>query len=250
MQGLLNIRDMSVTSAAFQQEIFALQAPSAAGLAVPAAHAVRALELTHWVSVQIAGTRARACTRRRRLWRCRRPRSPSPRHTACAAMAKKLRFRGGILTRTTARAAAASVARVEWARSCASEKDWEWYMKPRLCREAAARGHLEVLKCLRAEGCPWDELACAEAAGGGHLEVLKWLRAEGCPWDEWACAKASQSGHLEVLKWLLAEGCPWNRHASKGAAENGLLEVVKVMQAEGCYYAKRCLEDWPDESDE
>ena len=53
-----------------------------------------------------------------------------------------------------------------------------------------------------------------------------------------------------MLKWLLAEGCPWNRHASKGAAENGLLEVVKVMQAEGCYYAKRCLEDWPDESDE
>ena len=37
------------------------------------------------------------------------------------------------------------------------------------------------LPCLRADGCPWDELVCAEAAKGGHLEVLKWLRAEGAP---------------------------------------------------------------------
>ena len=49
---------------------------------------------------------------------------------------------------------------------------------------------------------------CQFAAEGGHLEVLKWLRAEGCPWDEWACAWALRGGHLEVLEWLRAAGCP------------------------------------------
>ena len=38
-------------------------------------------------------------------------------------------LRGGRRTRTTARAAAVSMARVEWARSCASEEDWERYIK-------------------------------------------------------------------------------------------------------------------------
>ena len=87
----------------------------------------------------------------------------------------------GRRTRTTARSAAASLARVEWARSCASYSEWERYIVPHLCGEAAGRGDLEVLKWLRAEGCPWDEAACRFAAFGGHLEVLKWLQAEGCP---------------------------------------------------------------------
>ena len=51
-------------------------------------------------------------------------------------------------------------------------------------------------------------MACAEAAEGGHLEVLKWLRAEGCPWDEDACTEAAWYGRLEVLKWLRDNGCP------------------------------------------
>lgn len=45
----------------------------------------------------------------------------------------------------------------------------------------AGRGHLEVLKWCRANGCPWDEDIRREAAKGGHLEVLKWCRANGCP---------------------------------------------------------------------
>ena len=89
----------------------------------------------------------------------------------------------GIRTRTTMLAVGASVARVEWARSCASEEDWEQNFQGYLCEKAAARGDVEVLKWLRAEGCPWGETVCANAADGGHLEVLKWLWAEGCP--EW-----------------------------------------------------------------
>ena len=91
----------------------------------------------------------------------------------------KRRLPDGRRTRTTACAAAASVARVEWARSCASEEDWVLYIRPRLCEGAAARGDSEMLKSLRAEGCPWDEWTCTFAKFGGHLEMLEWLRAEG-----------------------------------------------------------------------
>jgi len=30
----------------------------------------------------------------------------------------------------------------------------------------------------------WDEETCSNVALNGHLEVLKWLRENGCPWDE------------------------------------------------------------------
>ena len=63
---------------------------------------------------------------------------------------------------------------------------------------------------------------CANAAEGGHLEVLKWLRAEGCPWDARVCANALEGEHLEVLEWLLAEGCPYTR-ASLSMAVLGAL---------------------------
>ena len=57
------------------------------------------------------------------------------------------------------------------------------------CFAAADHGHLDVLKWLRENGCPWDEETCAYAARGGHLEVLKWARENGCPWDEDTCAR-------------------------------------------------------------
>jgi len=46
------------------------------------------------------------------------------------------------------------------------------------------------LKCAREHGCLWEEDiagshrdCCALAAQGGHLEVLKWLREQDCPWN-------------------------------------------------------------------
>ena len=127
----------------------------------------------------------------------------------------------GRRTRTTARTATASVARVKWAQSCVSDREWEQYIMPRLCEEAAGRGHLEELKWLRAEGCPWDARACGFAARGGHLDVLKWLRAEGCPWDKWACELAAKGGHLGCVPRT-----PRRRHgrgcgAGRGGAVGG-----------------------------
>ena len=95
--------------------------------------------------------------------------------------------------------------RVEWARSCVSEEDWERRIKPRFCEETATHGDIEMLKWLRAEGCPWDAWVCARAACGGHLEVLNWLQAEGCPREENACteAAASEATKVMIYKWQL-----------------------------------------------
>ena len=38
-------------------------------------------------------------------------------------------------------------------------------------------------------------------ARGGQLEILKWLRANGCPWDTNTPSVAYKAGHFELLKW-------------------------------------------------
>ena len=50
------------------------------------------------------------------------------------------------------------------------------------------------------ESVEWDSDACVEAAAHGHLEVLKFLRREGCPCNEETICNYART--LEVLKWL------------------------------------------------
>ena len=78
--------------------------------------------------------------------------------------------------------------------------------------DAAERGYLSTLKCLRRRGRLYDEcLLCAAAARNGDLEALKALRlAENFPWDEKTCTSAAAGGHLDVLKWARENDCPWD----------------------------------------
>ena len=96
--------------------------------------------------------------------------------------------------------------------------------KVNLCEAAASSGQFEVLKVLRAKGCPWDWRTCAYAAEFGHLEVLQWARENDCPWDEKTCTYAVVGGNPEVLLWLRANGCPWNTQARQMAAKLGYVE--------------------------
>ena len=120
------------------------------------------------------------------------------------------------------------------------EKKKPLSMSKRTCSSAAQGGHLEVLKWLRSQGCPWDVRACWRAAKGGHLETLKWLRSEGCPLHANACAGAARGGHLEVLKWLRSEGCPWDEGTCEEAASQRhssiYLDVLKWAMNNGCPY--------------
>ncbi|WZN65063.1 hypothetical protein HKI87_11g66200 [Chloropicon roscoffensis] len=109
------------------------------------------------------------------------------------------------------------------------------------CRFAAYGGHLEVLKWLRAKGCPWGISTSSWAAHGGHLEVLQWMRAQHppCPWGSNLCYFAALKGHLEVLRWARSQGCPWDGRAPRAAARDGQLEVLVWLINEGCPYSKR-----------
>jgi hypothetical protein len=105
----------------------------------------------------------------------------------------------------------------------------------RLLSAAAARiGDLESLKALRKLDFPWDRDTCAYAAKGGHLQVLQWARENGCPWDERTCWAAANGGHLEVLKWARQNGCPWDVNTCAYAAKGGHLEVLKWARQNGC----------------
>lgn len=86
-----------------------------------------------------------------------------------------------------------------------------------VCTAIARIGQLELLKCAREKGCPWDRRTCGGAAKGGHLETLIWLRENGCLWDQWVCTLASLGGHLKVLIWAREKGCPWDEKTSQAA---------------------------------
>ena len=105
---------------------------------------------------------------------------------------------------------------------------------------AAQGGRLEVMKWLRAKGCPWGTWASSRAAKGGHLVVLQWMRAQDppCPWNSDVCYYAASKGHLEVLRWARSQGCPWDGRAPRAAAKGGHLKVLKWLIKEGCPYSK------------
>ena len=110
----------------------------------------------------------------------------------------------------------------------------------RTCGWAAFHGHLEVLKWLRAKGCPWDTWTSDDAACGGRLEVLQWMRAQDppCPLSSSVCYHAAFGGHLEVLRWARSHGLPWDNNVPCAAACNGHLKLLNWLIKEGCPYDK------------
>jgi hypothetical protein len=73
------------------------------------------------------------------------------------------------------------------------------------CERAARYAHLEVLKWLKDQGCPWGPYTFSSAIRSGDREVLTWVREQGCPWDEF-CFPAAEDD--ETRRWLVREGCP------------------------------------------
>lgn len=73
--------------------------------------------------------------------------------------------------------------------------------------EAAELGHLNVLKHLRI----FNPTILFVAANRGHLECVKWLIENGCPWDWDTCAAAVAGGHLDVVRYLHSQNCPWDK---------------------------------------
>ncbi|KAE9011925.1 hypothetical protein PR003_g14271 [Phytophthora rubi] len=97
---------------------------------------------------------------------------------------------------------------------------------------AAANGHLEMVKWLHEQSAWCTKQAMNRAAGNGHLEVVKYLdgnRSEGCTTD--AMDLAAGNGHLEVVKWLhdnRSEGCTCV--AMEDSVANGHLDVASWLR--------------------
>ena len=67
-----------------------------------------------------------------------------------------------------------------------------------------------------------DENMMMEAAASGNLELVRWLRAEGCPWNRWTCSYAVERGRVKVLRWVRENGALWDAFTrDKAAVELG-----------------------------
>jgi len=130
------------------------------------------------------------------------------------------------------------------------------------CQAAAKNGHLEVIRWLLANKCPWDvttvgngaakhghlkvlqfaiekgfhpdESTCAAVASKGNLRMLKWLRKQNCPWNRETCDQAANKGHLFVLQWAAENGCPVDATTTQAAASGVHLEPLRWLVERGC----------------
>ena len=71
------------------------------------------------------------------------------------------------------------------------------------CLFAAKYGNLEALQWFKSHGCRWNFLVCKEAAAGGHLHILRWTQSQTppCPWDAQLCLYFSRRGS-EVERFI------------------------------------------------
>ena len=77
-------------------------------------------------------------------------------------------------------------------------------------------GHVHILQWMKDNGMTGELLECHMylTAGRGHLEVVKWLHVNGCPWDEKACSSAGSRTHWDTLQYLVDNKCPgWEKAA-------------------------------------
>jgi hypothetical protein len=117
----------------------------------------------------------------------------------------------------------------------------EWYVKDRNydynihhMNDAAEYGHINIIKHLRENDCPWDDITCSNAVDNGHFGLVIWLNENGCEWDAWSCTYAAQNGDFELLQWLHENGCPWDAWTCSYAAQNGYLDILKWLRDKGC----------------
>lgn len=105
------------------------------------------------------------------------------------------------------------------------------------CELAAKHNRLDVLKWLRARGCPWDASVCHVAAEYGHLELLRWSRAQNppCPWTGHTTLVAAEHGHLHILQWCLSQHppCPLSFFMFSYTANKGQLHILQWLTASG-----------------
>ena len=118
-----------------------------------------------------------------------------------------------------------------------------------VCEALARTGNLDLLRLAREMGCPFHIRTATAAAERGHLHVLKWIRAREngrCPWHENTCMAAAQGEasclYADMKRDLyslfdLSEPaclrCPWHQNTCTAAAQGGTiyLSIYPCRQA-------------------
>ncbi len=102
-------------------------------------------------------------------------------------------------------------------------------LRPEDMAAAEVGGHLEAVKYLKDQDCPWDATATEAAAGGGHVKTVAWLADKGCPLSEAALAAAVRGGHTDMVQRLLALRCPVGLDAYRFAGSTGRQDVAELL---------------------
>jgi hypothetical protein len=126
---------------------------------------------------------------------------------------------------------------VYWVCSVVSSQNWARTMGvPRICKEAAESGLLDLLKHLIEYGLGWppkaNDLMLECAVEGGNLDVVKFVLAHGDEWSGPHTTRAASNGHLEILKYAHAQGFRMQADEVREAAVRcGQLETLKWSTA-------------------
>ena len=83
-----------------------------------------------------------------------------------------------------------------------------------VCKHAAVRGSVRLLKWARVNNRAWGTHTCLYAALNGHLPALQYLHENGCPWDWYTCHNAAGNKRWDCLQYAVDNKCPeWEKYA-------------------------------------
>jgi len=119
-------------------------------------------------------------------------------------------------------------------------KGYEW--TPNAFCETALHGQLELAKWVEINVASFrgNPHVCALAAENSHLNMLKWLRDQQCPWDSDTTRMAAYNGNLDLLDWALSSECPWTETCFAYATRKGDLKVLKGLRTRGLQWGAAC----------
>ena len=104
-------------------------------------------------------------------------------------------------------------------------------------KEAVFRGCLSAVQRMYRTGrLPITKYLCFSAARRGHLDVLKWVRANGCRWNNDVCNLAVMYGHFEMLKCARANCAPWNEMTISDFCSEDRPEMHEWLRVNGSKY--------------
>ena len=87
-----------------------------------------------------------------------------------------------------------------------------------VCKHAAVRGSVRLLKWARVNNHDWSARTCSCATLKGYLFVLQYLHENGCPWDSDTCDWAAHFKHWDCLQYAVDNKCEeWEKYAKDHA---------------------------------